>query len=79
MSDLSGQALYEKMCSSQSEYFDLLGDPVRTRGVGEFDREQFARERVEKMRSDSSWRVTFSPADQELMVKAVLAAGRRDC
>ncbi|QCQ91165.1 hypothetical protein [Rhodococcus sp. SGAir0479] len=79
VSDLTGHALYEKMCSSQSEYFDLMGDPVRTRGLEVFDREQFARERVETMRSDYSWKATFSPADQELMAQAVLAAGRGAC
>lgn len=76
---LAGQALYDEMCSSQSAYFDLMGDPVRTIGAGEFDREQFSRERVREMRSDPAWNATFSPADQELMIRAVLAAGGRSC
>ncbi|WP_430335965.1 hypothetical protein [Rhodococcus sp. ACT016] len=79
VSGLAGQALYDEKCRSESEYFDLMGDPVRTRRIEEFDREQFAQERVNEMRSDPAWKATFSPADQELMVKAVLAAGRRSC
>lgn len=76
---LAGQGLYDQMCSSQSEYFDLMGDPVGTSRVGEFDRERLSRERVREMRSDPAWNATFSPVDQELMVRAVLAAGRRSC
>lgn len=79
MSGLTGQALYDKMCTLESEIFDLMGDPARTRRVGEFDREQFARKRAEEMRSDPSWQTTFSPTNQELMVKAVLSAGRESC
>lgn len=79
VSSLTGQALHDKMCTLESEISDWMGGPVRTRRVGEFDREQFARERVEKMRSDSSWQTTFSPTNQELMVKAVLSAGRESC
>ncbi len=71
VSDLTGQALYDEMCNQRTEYFALMGDPV--------NREQFAREQVEQMRSDPAWRETFSPADQKRMVDAVLAAGKREC